>query len=348
MRKQSRQSGIAMILVMVVVVAAGILGMSYLSAASVRQVSSANLLRAARAKYLAECGVQHAMDTLVNNAATLSGSQACPLGPYYVDSGSDTYRLWGASTGTANIYLLGGVGYSGGVTQYASATVRCPCYDEFILAENPLTYWRLGETSGTTAVDRTGRYNGIYSYVTTGQAGAIAGDSNTAGRFNGISSRVSISDNPFDFTTSFSVSAWLKVNALVNNQIVASKLQGSNGWQFEADRAILSAKIGNKTYNATSAGVTANQWVHVVFVYDRTNSRMRFYSGGAPVGTSATTSTPGSNSHDLELGHETNANNCLNGYLDEVAVFNYALTDAQVLRIYRAGKAPVKIVNWNE
>src|SRR6266568_4503415 len=56
-----------------------------------------------------------------------------------------------------------------------------------------LAHWRLGEMSGTTASDTTGRYDGAYTGgPTLGLPGAIAGDTDTAVGFNGATSKVSL------------------------------------------------------------------------------------------------------------------------------------------------------------
>ena len=55
-------------------------------------------------------------------------------------------------------------------------------YRAAVLADSPLAYWRLGETSGTVAHDETGNgHDGTYvGGVTLGQPGALTGDANTA------------------------------------------------------------------------------------------------------------------------------------------------------------------------
>jgi hypothetical protein len=39
------------------------------------------------------------------------------------------------------------------------------CYQDAVLADSPVGYWRLGETSGTTAADGMGGRHGTYDYV---------------------------------------------------------------------------------------------------------------------------------------------------------------------------------------
>ncbi len=67
-------------------------------------------------------------------------------------------------------------------------------YNAAVLADSPLAYWRLGETSGTTAADSSGN-NRSGSYVASpslNQPGALAGDTNRAVGFNGSSQYVNV------------------------------------------------------------------------------------------------------------------------------------------------------------
>src|SRR5215216_3175344 len=83
-------------------------------------------------------------------------------------------------------------------------------YRDEVLADSTAGYWRLGET-GTTAADETANANpGSYlGGATRGVQGALAGDLNTAARFDGSDDRVNMGDpgsGLFDFGSSdFSV-----------------------------------------------------------------------------------------------------------------------------------------------
>jgi hypothetical protein len=86
-------------------------------------------------------------------------------------------------------------------------------YRAAVLADSPLAYWRLGEASGTAAVDETGNvtdmtYAGTPTY---GVPGAIANDTNTAVSFNGTNAYAQSVTAPFDFspTLPFSIELWL-------------------------------------------------------------------------------------------------------------------------------------------
>ena len=67
-------------------------------------------------------------------------------------------------------------------------------YIDEVLADHPITYWRLGEDSGTVASD-LGSFgvDSTYVNVTLGEPSLIASDpDNTAARFDGHSSVVAI------------------------------------------------------------------------------------------------------------------------------------------------------------
>src|SRR5439155_18139558 len=54
-----------------------------------------------------------------------------------------------------------------------------------VIADAPVAYWRLGETSGSTANDYYNGHNGTYFAATLGQSGYSALDADTAVTFNG-------------------------------------------------------------------------------------------------------------------------------------------------------------------
>ncbi len=72
-------------------------------------------------------------------------------------------------------------------------------YQTTVLNDSPIAYWRLGESSGTTAasVVNPNTFNSTYSAtgVTLGQPGALVGDPGTSIALNGSSGKVDINPN---------------------------------------------------------------------------------------------------------------------------------------------------------
>jgi hypothetical protein len=82
-----------------------------------------------------------------------------------------------------------------------------------VLADSPAAYWRLGESSGTTAVDQVGVYNGTYiNSPTLGVDGIFAG--NTAAGFNGTTQNVNCGTMAAFLngrTVGLAVEAWIRI-----------------------------------------------------------------------------------------------------------------------------------------
>src|SRR6266542_849575 len=93
------------------------------------------------------------------------------------------------------------------------ARMDLTAYSTEVLADNPLAYWRLRETTGTTALDEAGNssgpFNGIYGGVSLNQPGPLYGGSGTAG-FDGTTAEVTTS-NPaaLNLARDITLEAWV-------------------------------------------------------------------------------------------------------------------------------------------
>ena len=120
--KPSVRPGFAMLLVLILVATGVILGMSYLSVASLRVNMSGNLQSMARARYLAESGLEHAKYTLrLDPDALDSGAE---LGPFYADDSGDGYTFSAAPlAGEPGVYVLSGGAVVGDVRRISAMKV---------------------------------------------------------------------------------------------------------------------------------------------------------------------------------------------------------------------------------
>src|SRR2546429_763655 len=75
-----------------------------------------------------------------------------------------------------------------------------------------VSYWRLGEASGTSACDAVGTNTGTYQGgYTMGQNGALNGDPDTAVAFNGSSGLATVPHSAsLDMADKFTLEAWVK------------------------------------------------------------------------------------------------------------------------------------------
>ena len=124
--KKASKSGFALLLVMICVAAGVVMGMSYLAAASLKTTASQNHLALARARYLAESGLEHALYALRFSPDQLDGTDRRPWGPFYVDGTSDGYLISCAPDGAEpGRYTLTVTASVGSVRRTSSMSVYC-------------------------------------------------------------------------------------------------------------------------------------------------------------------------------------------------------------------------------
>lgn len=225
--------------------------------------------------------------------------------------------------------------------------------DPFVTADlgtSPIAYWRLDETSGTTANDgkksaltRPAIHGTYTGGVTLGQPGGLAGPANarTSARFDGVDDHVLIgNESAFDFTGPFAVSAWIRVGAWTRDwQAVLTK--GDTSWRLSrySNTRRLSFDTTSAAGHHSLAGtldVDDGAWHHVVAVYD---GRAKFlYLDGALDAFAVYRQTPNRNDAAVMIGENAEARGrYFNGWIDEVTVYNRALAPTEVIAHYLAG-----------
>ncbi|MFF8607691.1 LamG-like jellyroll fold domain-containing protein [Streptomyces sp. NPDC015346] len=228
-------------------------------------------------------------------------------------------------------------------------------YRSMVLDQNPVSYWRLGETQGPTGISQAPSRNGLeeifHRDVQLGQPGAIAGTSDTAASFDGVDSSTVLPEAALQASTFLSLELWFKTTkpgVLVGFQggeledgiphywsplaiDTAGKLRG----QFE-----ITGKSNTPIVSPTA--VTDGRWHHVVMAGAGTTQTM--YLDGAAVG-----SLTGPIDHHekinayLGAGYSSpawdataNGVRRLTGQLDEVALYHHALDSTTVAEHYAA------------
>jgi len=145
-------------------------------------------------------------------------------------------------------------------------------------------------------------------------------------------------DNSLQFSSSFTISAWVNIdlNYTGNNAIISKDSNISNGAGYHID-----FRSGNAVhawaYQAGSkliaTGLTTNTWYHIVFIFESTggsNGNQSLYiNAGTPV-TNTVTNFAASTIKNLRIGGSEVLSNYTNGKIDEVAIFDKALTADQI------------------
>lgn len=200
------------------------------------------------------------------------------------------------------------------------------------------------------AKDRSGNNN----HGDVDGATAAAGKIGQALSFNGSSNYVTIGDVlDFNYNGQFSVSAWIKPNALPGNdsyKCIVSKMDNEaplSGWYFGLWNSLGQLGLyyddnsGNQTMATTNEIINTGIWQHVVGVYN--NETITIYLNGVPQSNSETATAATSsvnNNVPLCIGCDDNATDeIFDGAIDEVRVYSRALSPAEIGDLYHMGQA---------
>ena len=222
-------------------------------------------------------------------------------------------------------------------------------YAQEVLADSPVAYWRLGEASGTTAVDEVGSHDGTYSGVTLGATGLLAGDTDTAVEFNNNTDYIEVADHADFEVSTFTFECWVQLNdpTLDDLWIIADKTaRSSNNDSFGLwyDNRSITGSLRTLRFHSdawafnwegTAVSDALAAGVHLVAVADGTSGKI--YADGVLVA-SGTIGVNSANSLPLRLGQI--ANNTTFGWdgtFDEAAFYDTALSPARIEAHYNAG-----------
>ena len=223
-------------------------------------------------------------------------------------------------------------------------------YASFVLADHPLSYWRLNESAGTVLKDYAGGHDGVYS--STVSLGVPGPDTipDLAARFSGSASPVANAVIPYspnhNPTGPFSVEFWAKPNVSGNiaRAVIGTQNRNTgragwavyqgfnvNGWEAHLGFAETVLFIQGRT------APTAGRWDHVVVTWDG-NTIARIYVNGVDDTANATVNGPHRNnlSQPLEIGSRFNGSVPYNGTVDEVAFYQSRLTPDQIRQHWSA------------
>ncbi|MBX9244947.1 PKD domain-containing protein [Actinotalea ferrariae] len=265
----------------------------------------------------------------------------------------------GRVPGTAYRYRLkatdphGNVAWSDFITVTASGTTApTSTYADLVQADGAVSLWRLGESSGTRAIDDAGWNDlSVGTGVTRGTPGALAGDASTAATFNGTANGVAVTRTDAWGENSLTVEAWFRTSTTRGGGIIAfgnlpsgnSPLTDRQVYMGNDGRLNFGSRGGSSGQVVTSAqAYNDNQWHHVAATLGA--SGMRLYVDGVRVG-SRDDVTKGRDAYGFwRVGGDNltgwanrPTSNNFQGVIDEVAVYHQELTHERVAAHWAAG-----------
>lgn len=230
-------------------------------------------------------------------------------------------------------------------------------YSDLVLADRPVGYWRLNETSGTTAADSSGNaLNGTYTGTYTLLQSSLLVDDPDAALSVAGAGYVEVADSPLlspqaGAAGTITLEAWVKPTSIAASHILT---KGGTGWEwsFYMDASgyfngILWNSGGGEILHPIGNGVppaAAGGVYHVIVTFDRAKGTAggQVWVNGVLAGTTSAFGSSSGVSSDttnvVQIGRRSDGSVPWNGVLDEVAVYPYVLPPHRIIAHYTEGR----------
>jgi hypothetical protein len=275
--------------------------------------------------------------------STVSGSA-------YVEVGSTTGTTFtdaGLLNGTTYFYVVTAVGAFSESENSVEVSAMPGSYRAWTLAANPLGYWPLHETSGTTASDIVRGSNGVHGgSMILGFTGATEvgfGSPHRAVRYDGSTGHTLIPR--LIGSTNFSIAFWIQTTTTGGTPqwyngkgIVDGEVGGATG---DFGVSLVGTKIGFGVGNPDTTlqsvrAINNGAWRQVVVTRDSGNGAMRIYIDGTLDASMTGPTGPKTAPPALRIGSLQPGGNYLLAAISDVAVYDRVLTPEQVAVLYSA------------
>ena len=279
------------------------------------------------------------------------------------------WRVGGDSTWSGNRYFTGRIDdvaiYPTALTgaqirqQYIDSgrtivggTPPSDTYGSTVWNDSPNIYYRLDETSGSTATDLSGNTNnGTYSGgVTLGVASPVSGAGHTAVTFNGTTGTLA-SGAQMAAPSVYSEEAWFKTTSTAGGKLIGfgnSRTGNSSSYDrhvymLASGQLVFGTYTGQINVATSSGSYNDGNWHYMVATQGPDG--MKLYVDGQLAATNPQTQAQGYNGFWRIGGDNLSGWGVNNGYfagtIDEAAVYPTVLTPAQVQAHYFASPAAV-------
>ena len=205
-----------------------------------------------------------------------------------------------------------------------------------------LGHWKLDETSGTTAADFSGEgMTGTLHNGLSFSSDSVAGQDGTALDFDGSDDYIDLPDGFSDFEKGCTISLWAYPSAVQNWERFMDFGNGSaddNIWfgrRASSNDLAFECWTGGSSNGMVTAGgaIVLNEWQMFTVTVD-SNGNARLFKNGQFLtsGTATPLSVTRVNNY---IGRSNwSADDYYQGYMDDIRIYNYKLTDTEVLAMY--------------
>jgi hypothetical protein len=232
------------------------------------------------------------------------------------------------------------------------------------LADGVTAYWNFNETGGSTVDNATGNsgLDGTFKIGSTNANATITSSSGQIGNALNLDGTKYVNVPVTGFSSPITVSFWTKnrvstagrqVNYFMNYSTgpmagLAIFENADNTIRFQAANA-LNAWPSINASSAANAVTAAGAWFNIVATYDGTNA-MIYVNGSQSGGTFPLATTIPASTASLGIGKDTfdpSTAQYIDGWLDEMIVWNRALNGTEVGDVYALGNSGQPIIAGN-
>ncbi len=204
------------------------------------------------------------------------------------------------------------------------------------------TVWT--SATAATTLDKSG--NGLTATLSnmSRSSSTVLGKAGQGFKFDGSNDYIRTSVNALlDLETARTVSLWMNVRDHTGSYAVAiaggSLSCCGTEWYIAHDNQYSTNKIDVKhtgvTQQTSLKTISPNKWYYVTWTYDGTTSRL--YIDGTLESSTAMAGPASEYSNDVHIGASEGATNLFPGTLDDIRIYNRALTASEVTQLYNQG-----------
>jgi hypothetical protein len=204
-----------------------------------------------------------------------------------------------------------------------------------------VSWWR----AENNANDAIGANHGTL----TNGATFAPGKAGQAFAFDGANDYVNIPDAASLRPTSITLEAWVNFSSTAGSQCIITRTLGASvqdSFAMWFNGGNLNGITTDSSLGATQLSVAfspiLSRWYHVAFTFDENTKQQWLFIDGVAVATNISNRQLGYDNHNVLVGADIESNNpagFFNGRIDEAAIYNRALSAAEIAAVFNAGSA---------
>ena len=227
----------------------------------------------------------------------------------------------------------------------------CAQVPSYVPTNGLVGYWPFnGNANDESGNGNNGSVNG--ATLTTDRFG----NSNSAYNFNGNNTHIAVpSNNSLQLINNYTINGWFNANIFFNTNIsdrsIVSKVQ-STGWYGGYEVMVGGTSndithvgnVGGNNFNVGSTGYSINTWYMFTATYN--GNVMNLYMNGVLVNSQPKSGNLDTSNLPLIFGMRDGNFQFFNGKIDDIGIWNRALTQQEITNLYNANLSFNDPVTW--